>query len=131
MARSGIRGALSRLFGARPKPAAPVPEPAETPPRPNGGAAEGPRAAPRQSLAPASQSKAAAKPADGGRRPMAKLVIDTDKFGQPTASPVVEAFHATIKDLVRKKLAESGGNWDSFVFDNPRFQRQSGPRHGQ
>jgi phosphohistidine swiveling domain-containing protein len=43
-------------------------------------------------------------------------MIDTDKFGRPTASPVVEAFHATIKDLVRKKLAESGGNWDSFVF---------------
>ncbi|KGM48944.1 PEP-utilizing enzyme [Pseudooceanicola atlanticus] len=48
---------------------------------------------------------------------MAKLYTDTDKFGDANASPTVEAFHAAVKDIVRQKLAESGGHWDSFVFD--------------
>lgn len=48
---------------------------------------------------------------------MAKLYIDTDKFGDANASPTVEAFHAAVKDIVRRKLEESGGHWESFVFD--------------
>jgi hypothetical protein len=48
---------------------------------------------------------------------MAKLYVDNDKFGYQSASPTVEAFHSAIKDIVRKKLAKAGGDWDSFVFD--------------
>lgn len=48
---------------------------------------------------------------------MAKLYVDSDKFGYQAASPTVEAFHGAIKDIVRQKLAKSGGDWDSFVFD--------------
>jgi len=48
---------------------------------------------------------------------MAKLYVDSDKFGYQAASPTVEAFHGAIKDIVRRKLAGSGGDWDSFVFD--------------
>lgn len=48
---------------------------------------------------------------------MAKLYVDSDKFGYQAASPTVEAFHGAIKDIVRQKLARSGGDWDSFVFD--------------
>ncbi|MGF1606470.1 MAG: PEP-utilizing enzyme [Rhodothalassiaceae bacterium] len=48
---------------------------------------------------------------------MRKLYVDTDKYGGPAASPVVEAFHAVIKDIVRKKWAESGLDWQALVFD--------------
>jgi phosphohistidine swiveling domain-containing protein len=48
---------------------------------------------------------------------MAKLYVDRDKFGYQAASPTVEAFHGAIKEIVRKKLAQAGGDWDSFVFD--------------
>jgi hypothetical protein len=48
---------------------------------------------------------------------MAKLYTDSDKFGEANASATVEAFHAAVREIVRKKLAESGGHWDSFVFD--------------
>jgi len=48
---------------------------------------------------------------------VARLYVDSDKFGYQAASPTVEAFHSAIKDIVRAKLAKSGGDWDSFVFD--------------
>ncbi len=48
---------------------------------------------------------------------MAKLYVDTDKYGDQANSPVVEAFHSAIKDLVRSRLDESGVDWNSFVFD--------------
>ena len=48
---------------------------------------------------------------------MAKLYIDNDKYAGPPASPVVEAFHNAIRDLVRRRLDEIGGDWASFVFD--------------
>jgi hypothetical protein len=48
---------------------------------------------------------------------MAKLYVDSDKFGDHAMSPTVEAFHSAIKDLVRTKLSAAGGDWDSFVFD--------------
>lgn len=47
---------------------------------------------------------------------MARLLGDTDKFGDACSTPVVEAFHLAIKDLVRRKLSESGGDWNRFVF---------------
>ena len=48
---------------------------------------------------------------------MAKLYIDSDKYGDQAGSPIVEAFHSAIKDIVRSKLDVSGGDWNSFVFD--------------
>lgn len=48
---------------------------------------------------------------------MAKLYVDTDKYGDQAASPIVEAFHSAIKDIVRRRLDESGVDWNSFVFD--------------
>jgi len=47
---------------------------------------------------------------------VAKLYVDTDKYGDRPRSVLVEAFHNAVKDLVRRKLDECGGNWDSFVF---------------
>lgn len=48
---------------------------------------------------------------------MAKLYIDSDKYGDQAALPIVEAFHSAVKDLVRRKLDGIGGDWSSFVFD--------------
>ena len=48
---------------------------------------------------------------------MAKLYVDTDKYGDQANSPTVEAFHSAIKDLVRRRLDEKGVDWNSFVFD--------------
>lgn len=43
---------------------------------------------------------------------------DSDKYGQESASALVEAFHSAVKDLVRQRLAEGGGDWNAFVFDD-------------
>ena len=48
---------------------------------------------------------------------MAKLYIDSDKYGDQGASAVVDAYHGAIKELVRRRLDEVGGDWASFVFD--------------
>ncbi len=48
---------------------------------------------------------------------MAKLLVDNDKYAEPNASVVVDAYHAAIQDLIRRKLDASGGDWASFVFD--------------
>jgi phosphohistidine swiveling domain-containing protein len=49
---------------------------------------------------------------------MARLFVDTDKYAQGEGDPpIVEAFNSAMKDLVRKRLAESGGDWNQFVFD--------------
>ena len=47
---------------------------------------------------------------------MARLFVDTDKFSDGEGPPIVDAFHSAMKDLARRKLAESGGNWNDFVF---------------
>ena len=47
---------------------------------------------------------------------MARLFVDTDKFADSEGPPIVEAFHSALKDLVRRKLDESGGDWNAFVF---------------
>jgi PEP-utilising enzyme, mobile domain len=44
------------------------------------------------------------------------LYCDRDKYGYQSQFPVVEAYHAAIKDAVRAALAESGLNWQQFVF---------------
>jgi phosphohistidine swiveling domain-containing protein len=47
---------------------------------------------------------------------MARLYVDSDKFGSGNRSATVEAFHNAVKDLVRRRLDETGGDWESFVF---------------
>lgn len=47
---------------------------------------------------------------------MPRLYVDSDKFGRPNASPVVEAFHNAMRQIVRDKLSGSGDHWESFVF---------------
>jgi phosphohistidine swiveling domain-containing protein len=44
------------------------------------------------------------------------LYGDRDKFGYQAGSPVVEAYHAAIKDMVRRSFAASGETWQEFVF---------------
>jgi hypothetical protein len=48
---------------------------------------------------------------------MAQLYVDRDKYGDQALSATVEAFHSAIKDIVRQRLAASGGDWGAFVFD--------------
>jgi hypothetical protein len=47
---------------------------------------------------------------------MTDYYADSDKFGDEAASPLVEAFHGAVKDLVRRRLADSGAAWSDFVF---------------
>ena len=48
---------------------------------------------------------------------MAKLFVDTDKYADGEGPPIVAAFHSGLKDLVRRKVDQSGGDWRAFVFD--------------
>ena len=48
---------------------------------------------------------------------MRHYYADADKFGDEAASPLVEAFHSAVKDLVRQRFAASGQDWANFVFD--------------
>ena len=45
-----------------------------------------------------------------------KLFIDCDRYGERPASLLVEAVHNGVRDLVRRRLAESGQDWSAFVF---------------
>lgn len=55
---------------------------------------------------------------DGQEGQMTILISDVDKFeGRATPPAIVEIFHGAIRDLVRKRLGESGANWADFVFD--------------
>ena len=47
---------------------------------------------------------------------MAKLYADTDKYGYQSDFPIVEAYNAAVKDLVRARFAEAGCEWKDFVF---------------
>ncbi|MDA0823899.1 MAG: PEP-utilizing enzyme [Proteobacteria bacterium] len=49
---------------------------------------------------------------------MAKLFEDTDKYGYQSDFPIVEAYNSAMKDLVRKRFAESGKQWNDFVADS-------------
>ena len=48
---------------------------------------------------------------------MTKLLVDSDKYGEPSASVIVDAYHAAIHDLIRRKLNTVGDDLASFVFD--------------
>lgn len=47
---------------------------------------------------------------------MSRLYVDNDRYGDQAANPIVEAIHSAVRDLVRRKLQESGGDWRKFVF---------------
>lgn len=47
---------------------------------------------------------------------MSKLYSDRDKYGYQAKFPVVEAYNAAVKDLVRKGFDETDGEWSDFVF---------------
>lgn len=47
---------------------------------------------------------------------MPELYIDRDRYGEAPASPLVEAVHNLVRDLVRSKLHDSGEAWNDFVF---------------
>jgi hypothetical protein len=45
-----------------------------------------------------------------------KAFWEAKKFGQKETTPVPSAFHSAVRALVVRRLAESGGDWASFVF---------------
>ncbi len=47
---------------------------------------------------------------------MTRLFVDSDKYGYQSDFPLVEAYNAAVKDLVRQRLAETGVAWGDFVF---------------
>lgn len=47
---------------------------------------------------------------------MAKLFVERDRYDKPPANALVEATHALVRNLVRRRLEESGGDWNAFVF---------------
>jgi phosphohistidine swiveling domain-containing protein len=47
---------------------------------------------------------------------MTKLYIDSDRYGEAPTSVLVEAVHNAVRDLVRRRFAESGREWSEFVF---------------
>lgn len=49
---------------------------------------------------------------------MTNLHSDADKYGGEAEFAIVEAFHAAIRDRVRRHLAASGERWETFVFDS-------------
>ncbi|MGA8708783.1 MAG: PEP-utilizing enzyme, partial [Steroidobacteraceae bacterium] len=42
--------------------------------------------------------------------------MDSDRYGEPPANLLLETVRNAITDLLRRKLAESGGDWSKFVF---------------
>lgn len=47
---------------------------------------------------------------------MARIGGDSDRYGDAPASVLVEAVHNSVRDLVRRKFAQSGDAWGDFVF---------------
>lgn len=48
---------------------------------------------------------------------MAKLYTDSDKYAYQSTFALVEAYNSAMKDLVRRRFAESGRAWQDFVAD--------------
>lgn len=47
---------------------------------------------------------------------MGELYGDSDKYGERCTTAIVEAFHGAVRELVRRRFAESGQTWNEFVF---------------
>jgi phosphohistidine swiveling domain-containing protein len=48
---------------------------------------------------------------------MTTLYVDTDKYADQSTFALVEAYNSAMKDLVRRRFAESGRRWREFVAD--------------
>ena len=48
---------------------------------------------------------------------MAKLFVELDRYQSPPANPLVEATHALVRNLVRRRLEERGCDYNAFVFE--------------
>ncbi len=48
---------------------------------------------------------------------MPKLYVDTDKYAYQSTFALVEAYNSALKDLVRRRFAESDCPWEDFVAD--------------
>ena len=46
-----------------------------------------------------------------------RYLWDFNKYGEAEATASARMFHAPIRALVKRRLADAGGNWNSFVFD--------------
>jgi phosphohistidine swiveling domain-containing protein len=44
-----------------------------------------------------------------------RLYVDTDKYAYQSTFAIVEAYNSAVKDLVRRRFAESGQDWQTFV----------------
>ena len=47
---------------------------------------------------------------------MAKLVVDSDKYGYQCEFSISEAYNSAVKNLVRERFAAAGSSWEEFVF---------------
>lgn len=47
---------------------------------------------------------------------MRKLYVDEDRYGDVPATPLVEATHACVREMLRQKFGASGDDWRDFVF---------------
>lgn len=47
---------------------------------------------------------------------VSRFLWDSNKYGVAEAMNSVRAFHGAIRALVKQRLAETGGDWNSFVF---------------
>jgi PEP-utilising enzyme, mobile domain len=45
-----------------------------------------------------------------------QLYVDSDRYAEPPSSLLLETVRNAVTDLVRRKLALSGGSWSDFVF---------------
>ena len=46
---------------------------------------------------------------------MARLYVDSDKYGYQSDFAIVEAYNSAVRDLVRRRFAEAGCAWRDFV----------------
>lgn len=46
---------------------------------------------------------------------MVKLFVDSDKYGQQADFALVEAYNSAVREVVRKRFAESNSEWNDFV----------------
>ena len=48
---------------------------------------------------------------------MSDFFWDHNQYGDAEATKLTKLYHTAMRDLVRKKLAAAGGDWNSFVYD--------------
>ena len=50
------------------------------------------------------------------QRPDSLLYTDSDRYGAAPASVLVDAVHNSVRDLVRRRFAQTNGDWAEFVL---------------